>query len=174
MARPQGCHRAGGGFMTKSGLCPRFPVLSPATSLPNAWFSSSLNKPGRGREGARKLSPAQRGLSGFPEVRQWVAVTQAGPCCPDLQSPAPVTRSAPSLSKIALPQPIHLGIFAPFLCQQLNVPSGELGTVPPRHLPPVTPSPCGAFPCGTTWGKEHGSATSPKANRMFLGGPVFL
>lgn len=112
----------------------------------------------------RKLSPAQRGLSGFPEVRQQVTVTQAGPCCPDLQSPALVTRPAPSLSKIAQPQHVHLGIFTPFLCQQLNVPLGELGT-----FPPSAPS-----PYGTARGKEPGLAASPKGNCTSLGGPVFL
>lgn len=51
VAWPWGCHRVGIGFAPKPGLCPSFPLLSAATSLPNAWFSSPLNTPGQGREG---------------------------------------------------------------------------------------------------------------------------
>ena len=46
--QPWGSHRAGAGCAAEPELCPQVPVLSPATSLPNAWFSSSLKEPGQG------------------------------------------------------------------------------------------------------------------------------
>lgn len=88
--RPQRCHRVGVGFAPKPGLCPRFPLLSPATSLPNTWFSSSLNKrdgSGKGCEscpqhsGGSRVSP--RSGSGSLSLRQDPAVQT---CSPQLRS----------------------------------------------------------------------------------------
>lgn len=52
---------------------------------------------------------------------------------------------------------VHQGIFTPSRCQQLNVPSGEMGTFSPPW-----------------WGKEPGSASSPKGNCTYLRTPSFF
>lgn len=117
-----------------------------------------------------KAVPSAAGALGFPKVRQRVAVTQTGPCCPDSQSPAPVTRSAPSLSKIAQPQHTHRGIFTPSLSQQLNVPSGGRAPSSPWHLPPR-----GTFhPSALRWARSLIQLHPQRAITRPWGGPGYF
>ena len=81
----------------------------------------------------RKLSPAQRGLSGFPRSGNGSLSLRQDPA---VQTCHPQLRSQDQLrpvSKIAQPPCLHLGIFTPFPCQQLNGPSGEPGTFTPWY-----------------------------------------
>lgn len=154
VAQPRECHEVREQIHTQTlALSPLSRVVLSHIPAP-CWVFITMKRAGKGCESCPQHSVAL----GFPRVRQRVAVTQAGPCCPDLQSPAPVTRSAQSLSKIAQLQCIHLGSFTPPLCQQLNVPSGELGT----FLLHVVPSSRGSF-LQAHHSKETGWLHPPRA-----------
>lgn len=169
MAWPRGCHRVGVRFARKPGLCSQFPVLSPAPSLPSSWFASSLNEVGWGVGRGAKAVPSTAGALGFPQGQA------AGRCHSGrtLLSRLAVPSSGHKTSSVPFQNSpaatyVHLGIFTPSLCQQLNVLSGELG-IPPCYLPPLSPS-----ACGTAGDMEPGSAASPRGDCSSLGGPVSL
>jgi len=138
--QPWGSHRAGTRCAAEPELCPQVPVLSPATSLPNAWFSSSLRSRDRGAGRGAKAVPGTARALGFPKVGQRVAVTQAGPCCPDLPSPAPVTRSAPSRFQNSPAAMSASGDLHTFPVPAAERPLGGAG-----HLHPVVPHGAGTL-----------------------------